>query len=254
VRQTFHSDGVEIVFMDEGTGPSTLLIHGFASNYRVNWVSTSWVRDLLTAGRRVIAFDNRGHGESGKPHEPGAYGLATMANDARRLLDHLGVQTTDVVGYSLGSWIAAKLALFHLERVSSLTLGGVGDAVVQRELFADRDALVSALRASSLDVVKDDRGRAYRAFADQTRSDREALVACILGTNERLLPDDLRRIDTPALVAVGSEDRDAGNAERLAALMPKGEAFVIPGRDHMKAVGDRAHKAAVIDFLNRRGG
>jgi pimeloyl-ACP methyl ester carboxylesterase len=101
--------------------------------------------------------------------------------------------------------------------------------------------------------VSDDRGRAYRVFADQTRSDREALVACIIGARERFSPDDLRKIDVPVLIAVGREDKDAGSAERLAALMPRGEAFVIPGRDHMKAVGDRAHKAAVIDFLKRQG-
>ena len=254
VRQSFHSDGVEIAFMDEGTGASTLLIHGFASNHRVNWVSTSWVRDLLHAGRRVIAIDNRGHGESGKPHDPAAYRLSTMVEDARRLLDHLGIESTDVIGYSLGSWIAAKLAILHSERVSSLALGGVGDALVRRELFGEPDALVSALRAPSLDAVNDIRGRAYRVFADQTGSNREALVACILGAKERFSPDDLRSIDVPVLIAVGSEDTDAGSAERLAALMPRGEAFVIAGRDHMKAVGDRAHKAAVIDFLNRQGG
>jgi pimeloyl-ACP methyl ester carboxylesterase len=239
--------------MDEGNGPSTLLIHGFASNHRVNWVSTSWVRDLLAAGRRVIAFDDRGHGESGKPHDPAAYRLSTMAEDARRLLDHLSVESTGVVGYSLGSWIAAKLAILHSGRISSLALGGVGDALVRRELFGEPDALVSALRAPSLDAVSDDRGRAYRVFADQTRSDREALVACIIGARERFSPDDLRKINVPVLIAVGSEDKDAGSAERLAALMPRGEAFVIPGRDHMKAVGDRAHKAAVIDFLKRQG-
>ena len=72
MTDTFLSDGIPIAYMDEGDGPAVLLIHGFASNHRVNWVSTSWVRDLVAAGRRVIAFDNRGHGESGKPHDPDA--------------------------------------------------------------------------------------------------------------------------------------------------------------------------------------
>ena len=77
--QTFDSDGVPIAFIDEGEGAPVLLIHGFASNHRVNWVSTSWVRDLTAAGRRVLAFDNRGHGDSGKPHESAAYSAALMA-------------------------------------------------------------------------------------------------------------------------------------------------------------------------------
>ena len=74
-------------------------------------MSTSWIRDLLAAGRRVIAFDNRGHGESGKPHDPAAYSIPIMAEDARRLLDHLGVEKADVIGYSMGARIAAELAL-----------------------------------------------------------------------------------------------------------------------------------------------
>ena len=249
----FDSDGVPIAFMDEGEGFPTLLIHGFGSNRRVNWVSTSWSRDLLAAGRRVIAFDNRGHGESGKPHDPAAYRMEILAEDARRLLDHLGVEQADVIGYSMGARIAASLALTHPERVRSAVFGGLGDAMVSRELFAPVEPLLAALAAKSLDEVNDPRGRTYRLFADQTGSDREALVACVLGARDRLTPHDAARISMPVLVAVGSEDAGAGSAEGLAALIPGAEAFTIPGRDHMKAVGDRAHKAAVLAFLARQG-
>ena len=252
--QSFNSDGVEIAFIDEGAGFPTLLIHGFASNHRVNWVATSWTRDLLATGRRVIAFDNRGHGESGKPHDPTAYRLAVMAEDARRLLDHLGIEKVDVIGYSLGAWIGTELTLLHVELVRSLVLGGLGDALVTRELFDRAEPLIAALRAKSIDEVTDPRGRTYRAFADQTRSDREALVACLIGSKQKVTAEEARRIPVPVLVAVGSEDVEVGSAEKLATIIPRGEAFVIPGRDHMKAVGDKAHKAAVIDFLNRQGG
>lgn len=251
--QKFDSDGVEIAFLDEGEGFPTLLIHGFASNHRVNWVSTSWVRDLLAAGRRVIAFDNRGHGESGKPHDPAAYRFAIMAEDARRLLDHLGVEKADVIGYSMGARIAANLVLVHPERVRSAVFGGLGDAMVKGEAFAPVEPLVAALRATSLDEVTDPRGRTYRIFADQTRSDREALVACLIGAHDRLIAADVHRISVPVLVAVGSEDAGAGSAKGLAALIPGAKAFEIPGRDHMKAVGDKTHKAAVLEFLARQG-
>lgn len=251
--QRLDSDGVEIAFIDEGEGFPTLLVHGFGSNHRVNWVATSWLRDLLAARRRVIAFDNRGHGESGKPHDPAAYRMATLAEDARRLLDHLGIGKADVIGYSMGARITASLALAHPERVRSAVLGGLGDAMVKGEIFAPVEPLIEALRAKSLDEVSDPRGRAYRLFADQTKSDREALVACVLGARDRLTRADLERIAVPVLVAVGSEDTGAGSAEGLAALIPGAEAFEIPGRDHMKAVGDRAHKAAVLAFLARQG-
>lgn len=251
--QKFDSDGVDIAFSDEGEGFPALLIHGFASNYRVNWLSTSWIRDLLATGRKVIAFDNRGHGDSGKPRDPAAYSFAVMAEDARRLLDHVGVTKADVIGYSLGARIAAELALKHAERVRSAVLGGFGDAMVKRAPFEPADSLVAALRAQSLDDVRDPRGRTYRIFADQTKSDRDALAACVIGlSREPLTPADARRISVPVLVAVGSEDKYAGTAEGLAALITGAEAFEIPGRDHMKAVGDKAHKAAVLAFLARQ--
>lgn len=250
---TFDSDGVDIAFTDEGEGFPTLLIHGFGSNFRVNWQSTSWIRDLLAAGRRAIAFDNRGHGDSGKPHDPAAYGSQIMAEDARRLLDHLGVERADVIGYSMGARIAAELALRHPRRVRSAVLGGYGDALVTRGPFEPAESLVAALRAGSLDDVTDPRGRTYRIFADQTTSDREALAACVVGTSgDRLTAEDVSRICVPVLVAVGSEDVGAGSAEALAALIPGAEAFEIPGRGHMKAVGDKAHKAAVLAFLARQ--
>ena len=253
--QEFDSDGVDIAFTDEGDGLPTLLIHGFGSNYRVNWLSTSWIRDLLAAGRRVIALDNRGHGESGKPHDPAAYSSAMMAKDARHLLDHLGVAKADVIGYSMGARIAVDMALRHAERVRSVVLGGYGDALVTRAPFDPVEPLVAALRAASLDDVHDPRGRSYRIFADQTRSDREALAACVIGiSGDRLTAEDVSRISVPVLVAVGSEDKGAGSAKALAALIPGAEAFEIPGRDHMKAAGDKAHKAAVLAFLARQEG
>lgn len=246
---SFDSDGVEIAYLDEGTGAPTLLIHGFGSNAGVNWVSTSWVRDLQAAGRRVIALDNRGHGRSGAPHDPAAYDPKIMAEDSRRLLDHLKIARADVIGYSMGARVAATLALLHPERVRRAVFSGLGEAMVTG--IGNTEAIAAALRAKSRDEVTDKGARAYRIFAEQTKSDREALAACIIGSRRRLTAEEVGRIAVPVLVAVGTEDTVAGSAEKLAALIPGAEAFAIPGRDHMKAVGDRKHKEAVIAFLNR---
>ncbi len=246
---TFLSDGIPIAYIDEGEGPAVLLIHGFASNHRVNWVSTSWTRDLAAAGRRVIAFDNRGHGESGKPHDPDAYPAPVMAEDARRLLDHLGIERADVIGYSMGARIAAFLALAHPDRVRNVVFSGLGDAMLKG--IGGSAEIAAALRADSAADVADEEARGFRTFADQTGSDREALAACITSARQVISAEELAGIGVPVLVAVGSEDMIAGSAEGLAALIPGAEAFVIPGRDHMKAVGDRQHKAAVLAFLSR---
>lgn len=252
VLNRFDSDGVEIAFLDEGEGPATLLIHGFASNANVNWVATSWVSTLVEAGRRVIAFDNRGHGESGKPHDSAAYPAPVMADDARRLLDHLSIDEADVMGYSMGARIAAFLALAHGERVRSAVFSGLGEGMVKG--VGRSEPIAAALLADSPDDVADEHARGFRIFADRTGSDREALAACILSSRREITPDEIATLAMPVLVAVGSEDEITGDPEPLAALIPGAEAFVIPRRDHMKAVGDPKHKAAVLDFWKRRTG
>ena len=113
---TFESSGAKIHYIDEGAGPPILLVHGFASNIEGNWRATGIIAALTGAGRRVIALDCRGHGESDKPHDPKAYGVNVMANDAIALLDHLGITKTDLMGYSMGGYIATSLLLEHPER------------------------------------------------------------------------------------------------------------------------------------------
>jgi len=249
--QSFDSDGVRIAYIDEGEGEPILLIHGFASNVAANWRDARWVRAFTEAGRRVIAYDNRGHGQSEKLYDPSLYGAPIMAEDARRLLDHLGIARADVMGYSMGARITAFLALAHPARVRSIVLGGLGirliDGVGLPETIAD------ALEAPSLAAVSDPQGRVFRAFAEQTRSDLKALAACMRGSRQTLTREEASAILMPALVAVGSRDEVAGSAEALAAQLPAGEALDVPGRDHMQAVGDKVFKAGVVDFLSRRG-
>ena len=130
----FDSDGVDIAFLDTGGGPDklpVLLIHGFASNVQTNWTNTGWVEFLVKAGYRVVAFDNRGHGESQKLYQLTDYGAPLMAEDGRRLLDHLGIARAHVIGYSMGARIAAFLALTHPDRVGRLVFGGLGFSMVR---------------------------------------------------------------------------------------------------------------------------
>src|SRR6516164_7856626 len=77
---SFHHGDVEIAYLDEGEGEPIVLVHGFASTKDVNWVYPSWVSELRKSGRRVVALDNRGHGESAKLYDPAAYEIATMAS------------------------------------------------------------------------------------------------------------------------------------------------------------------------------
>lgn len=247
---TFRSDGVEIAFLDEGTGDPILLIHGFASNATVNWVDTGWVRTLVRSGRRVIAVDNRGHGQSEKLYAPEQYGAPLMAEDMRRLLDHLGIARCDVMGYSMGARITAFLALAHPERVRSIVFGGLGYNMVRP--MAGTGPIAAALLAPSLEDVSNATARTFRAFAESTKSDLKALATCIRSSREPITPQALQQLRCPVLVAVGDEDVIGGSAEELAKIIPGAQALVLPGRDHMKAVGDRMYKDGVLAFLEQR--
>jgi len=247
---TFTHDGVEISFLDEGEGEPIVLVHGFASNKEVNWVAPGWVTTLTRAGRRVIALDDRGHGQSSKLYDPALYSTSLMAGDVRALLDHLGIARADVLGYSMGARITAFLALEHPDYVRSAILGGLGIHLV--EGVGLPQSIADALEAPTLLDVQDQQGRMFRTFAEQTKSDLRALAACIRGSRQTLTRAQVAGIRAPALVAVGSKDDVAGSAAELAALIPGAQALDIPGRDHMLAVGDRVFKQSVLDFLNQR--
>jgi len=247
---SFNNGPVEIVYLDQGEGEPIVLIHGFASNKEENWVHPRWVQTLTRAGRRVIALDNRGHGASSKLYDPAAYHSATMADDTRALLDHLGLGRADVMGYSMGARISVFLALAWPERVRSITLGGLGLKLV--EGVGLPDSIAAALAAPALADVVDPQGRMFRAFAEQTRSDLAALAACIRGSRQTVSRLEVARLDMPVLIAVGTTDPIAGSAHELARLIPGAEALDIPGRDHMRAVGDQVFKAGVIHFLKER--
>jgi pimeloyl-ACP methyl ester carboxylesterase len=253
--QFFNSAGVRIAFVDvrptgEDRGEPILLIHGFASNHAVNWANTLWIKTLTEAGRRVIALDNRGHGQSEKLYDPADYATPIMAEDARRLLDYVGIARADVMGYSMGARITAFLALAHPDRVRSAILGGLGSHLVHS--VGLRTTIADAMEAPSLQGLVDPQERMFRAFAEATKSDLRALAACIRGSRQTKSAADVARIKCPVLVAIGTKDEVAGDAHQLAALFPHGRALDIPGRDHNLAVGDKVYRQGALAFLSER--
>lgn len=254
--QSFSSDGVKIAFIDlapTGDMPqhrTVMLVHGFASSHMTNWVNTQWTKTLTHAGYRVVALDNRGHGQSEKLYDPAAYSSDIMAEDVRRLMDHLDIPRAAVMGYSMGARISAHLALAHPRRLEALLLGGLGIHLV--EGVGLPLGIADAMEAPSLDVLTDPMQRMFRAFAEQTKSDRGALAACIRGSRQTLSEAEVARIGCPALVAIGTKDDVAGDAHKLAAMFPAARALDIPNRDHNLAVGDKVYKQGVLEFLEQR--
>jgi pimeloyl-ACP methyl ester carboxylesterase len=253
--QYFSSDDVNLAYLDfaplaADRHEPIVLLHGFASTHAVNWLFPQWVKTLTEDGRRVVALDMRGHGQSEKPYDPRAYDMAVLADDVARLIDHIGLERVDVMGYSLGARIATHFALRHSRRLRSLILGGVGANLIEEAGL--RRGLAEAMEAKQIEDIDDPALKIFRGFAESTRSDLAALAACARGANQPLSPEELALITVPTLVCVGTRDDVAGDPHALGSLFPDVQIVDIPGRDHNRAVGDRAYKQAVLDFLHRR--
>ncbi|OLC66340.1 MAG: hypothetical protein AUG06_05675 [Actinobacteria bacterium 13_1_20CM_2_65_11] len=243
----FDSDGVRLHYELHGpeTGPPVVLVHGFASDYTLNWVGTRWQESLVHAGYRIIGLDCRGHGRSAKPHDPEAYAIEVMAADVRRLLDELGVAQADYLGYSMGARIGLQCVFDFPDRLRRVVLGGIGvtGAVEEAEQIA------RALRGGEPEGAS---AASFQKFAAaRSVNDLEALAACIegLALAQQLDDERLGSIRTPILLVVGDRDEIAQDAAELAHRIPGARLVVIPGRDHLGTVPARQFKDAALEFL-----
>jgi pimeloyl-ACP methyl ester carboxylesterase len=246
VRERFASfDGLEIAFDVRGAGPDVLCMHGFAADAAGNWVAPGVADAIAAAGRRVILYDARGHGASGKPHDPASYADQAMVRDARALLDYLAIEAAAVVGYSMGAIVATRLVPLE-DRTRSLVLGGVGRRLATGPPL-NRAAIADALSAPAGAPISDASARAFRQFAQRSGNDLEALAA-IQRVRGHADPGPFDQIRVPTLVVVGEGDALAGPPDELAARIPNAVARVVPG-DHLSAVAQPEFTAAIVDFL-----
>ncbi len=117
-------DNTKIYYETKGSGYPVVLLHGFMNGSQ-NWKHTQVYKSLLDAGYRVIILDLRGNGKSGKPHTDEAYVNDAEAKDVMGLLTSLQVKNYDVIGYSRGSIITARLLVLD-KRISKGVMGGMG--------------------------------------------------------------------------------------------------------------------------------
>ncbi|MGH7765486.1 MAG: alpha/beta fold hydrolase [Candidatus Dormibacteraceae bacterium] len=243
----FDSEGVRLYYEVHGpeNGMPLVVVHGFASSYRLNWVGTRWQEALTTAGFRVIGLDCRGHGRSDKPHDAAAYRIDVMAADVDRLLDEVDIPTASYLGYSMGARIGLQVVLDFPQRVRRAVLGGLGSAGAIEAAGAISHALTVG------EPTEDPTAATFYRFASSNPSnDLQALAACIRGLQPDPSPQRLAAITTPILIAVGDRDGLARSAPELVELIPSARLVTIAGRDHMGAVPAREFKQAAVDFLS----
>ena len=238
----FDAGGVRIRYVDMGSGPAVVLVHGFTGDIERSWINTGVLANLST-DHRVLAFDLRGHGHSGKPHDPRAYDEIGL--DVIRLLDHTGVKRAHVVGYSLGGIIIAKLLTTHPERFMSALIGG---AAYRRSRSARAD---QANEAAAREVE----AGIYRALivstaaTDEPRPGEEAIHARsreIAGSNDvhahaalmrarrALLVSDaeIAAVRVPTLALVGGADPALLRVQAMREFWQDLHVQVVPGATH----------------------
>ena len=243
----FQSDGLRLAYRVVGEGAPIVLAHGFASTMDVNWVQTGWSRALVDAGRRVIMADGRGHGASDAPHDEADYTFDAMAGDVIALMDHLGEPGADLMGYSMGAMVALVAAAQYPDRFDRVIAAGVGERLLDKNKKADD--VVEALLSDDLTAIGSRAAQMFRLFADQNKQDRVALAACFAEVRKDFPAQLLAQIARPVLIVAGEKDDAAGAPGPLAERMVDAASFIVPKRDHMRTVGDKAYKEAVLKFL-----
>ena len=244
----FSSGDVSIAYEVEGEGQPILLIHGFSATAEDNWVRTGWVQALTRARFKVVRFDLRGHGRSGKLHDPADYGIAKHTADALALLDHLGIAKADLMGFSMGAGIAMRLAAYHGERFGLVVLAGVGGKALEpASSFGTKTA--EALEAADPGTIEDRTAKAFRLYAENLGQDLKSIAACARAPREGSAADLLPLIRNRSLVIAGARDDLAGDPHALSELMADARAEIIPGTDQMFARPNPMFKGAVMDFL-----
>jgi len=256
----FDSEGVRIHFTDEGSGEPLVLLHGFAVNADLNW-RLPGLTEALAREFRVISMDLRGHGLSGKPHDPELYGDA-MAEDVIALLDHLGIEKAHLAGYSLGGIITLKLATTHPDRLLSASPLGAGWENPEDSSFLVALAGIAAALES---------GRGVPPLSASLGGDREApgflhtiwvrimtgylndgraLAAMVGGirglTVER---EAVGRISVPVCSIVGTRDPMKAGVDAMVGVVPDHTVVFIEGADHLQATRSPALARALREFL-----
>jgi len=243
---------VKIHYETWGEGYPIILVHGIIANLKLNWLVQNWV-EVLRPIRRVVALDCRGHGQSDKPHDAAAYGAENMAGDVLRLMGHLGIEKTDLFGYSMGSAVSAYLLAHHRKRFRSAILGGTGDYLVFKSVAeGETDPIAAALLADDPSKVTDVVSQGFRIFADSIpNSDLKALAACAQRFRGPVERAELAYVAIPVLI-VNAANEFVGSPEEVAAAIPGAKLVIIPDTDHLTVVPDRRFKDAVVAFLKEQ--
>jgi len=259
----FDSNGVRIHYAVEGQGTPVILVHGLVADLGLNWVRPGIFHEL-SRQYKVVAFDLRGHGLSDKPHDSARYGTE-LVEDIVRLMDHLKIEKAHIVGYSMGGFIALKMAEMHPERMLSVAPCGSGWSS-----DPDKELAFMRLLADSID-----RGEGYGPLLERLQpvgrpvsATRVWLVSAVLSfrNDSKALAAMLRSVDAlrvdkaalknnklPALSIIGGRDPLKPFADQMCAVMANIKEVVVPEANHLSTISRNETLLALEKFLAANG-
>lgn len=258
--QFFDSAGVKIHYTIQGKGEPVVLIHGFAANIANNWAQPGIIK-ALAENYEVVAIDNRGHGQSDKPHDPAAYGTR-MTDDVLRLMDHLKIKRAHIVGYSMGGFMTESLETSHPNRFITATLGGAGwadpnDENQQKLFTALAESLEQGKGIGPLIIALNPPGAPLPTpqMLEATNkmflasNDALALAAVIRARFPPVSEKKIRSNKIPTLALIGEMDPLKAGVDQLKTMMPNLTEVVIPKGTHITAFANPLFASTLKSFL-----
>lgn len=261
---TVHSQGVEIFYRDEGSGPAVLLIHGHTLDGRV---FDEALTCLLEAGFRVLRPDLRGHGRSQRP--PQGYHWSHHAADMAAVLDDAGLRDAVVAGFSLGGGVAMEMAVTMPKRVRALALLSpvLPDRPFEEAFMNNLRDVARAARKEGIRKAMEGPWLMSPLFEASFRRpevlEKARLIIMDFPGAEYLaeardeihrewkLPDRLKEIGVPTRVLVGEKEMPGFRAfaEEAAREIPGAKLSLIPEAGHLWPLEDPERVCQVLSDL-----
>ncbi len=242
-------DAGVVRYASVGAGQPLVLLHGF-SDALESWLELGYAAPLAGAGHRLILIDQRGHGASSKPQDPQAYDVGRRAGDVVAVLDALGVERADLMGYSMGGRLALEVARLHAERVGRLIVGGAHPFAQSMAFY--REAVAQGLERWLAIVARLGGSRLPAGFVERLAVNDAAALRTAMAADRPDVSGELAAFARPALFWVGGDDALRGEVARAAQLLPQGEHFEVPGANHLTALLDADSVVPrVLEFLGR---
>ncbi len=242
-------DGVGLEVVEQGRGPTLLLVHGFGGA-KEDFADQV---EALAARYHVVTFDHRGHGESDGPSDASAYSLDRLAADTVAVADAVGAEQFRLLGHSMGGMIARRLVLAHPQRVDALVLmdtspgpvpGIDGELLEMGAVIALNEGMPELKRimdefqplgTPAYEKLMAERA-GYREFNDRKWETLSPMMWATMGREIRDQPDQLAAlaaVTCPTLVIVGVQDEPFVDVSRaMADTIAGAELVVIPDAGH----------------------